>query len=256
MTTTRPPIACFGDWHGATGWGITAIRSAAREGVRHAIHVGDFGLDWLGGMHGRMEAKLNRYLVDFGMTLTISPGNHDNWEYLARLEPGEDGTCQVRSNINVLPKGGRTQIEGLTVGALGGAFSVDLEHRREGRDWWANEEPTEVEARALIDGGPVDILITHDAPAGVPLGSSLDLRQNLRERADRTRTLLAGVVQELAPPLVVCGHWHTRKTSELVNPGGVTRVDVLHMENSREGNGILVWPGDPLRVEPLFIKGS
>jgi hypothetical protein len=30
------PIAVFGDWHGDSGWALTAIRSAAREGARTA----------------------------------------------------------------------------------------------------------------------------------------------------------------------------------------------------------------------------
>jgi hypothetical protein len=37
--------------------------------------------------------------------------------------------------------------------------------------------------------------------------------------------------------------------------GRSTRVDVLNMEKSRLGNGVLVWPGKmPLRIEPLPIS--
>lgn len=37
----------------------------------------------------------------------------------------------------------------------------------------------------------------------------------------------------------------------------MTRVDVLNMEKSRSGNGVLVWPGDsPLLVERLYIGAS
>lgn len=252
------PTAIFGDWHGNAGWALTAIRSAAREGVRTALHVGDFGFDWPGAKRGRYESKLNKYLVDLGMTLVISGGNHDNWETMEKLPVDNDGTAGVRSNIRVLPRGGRAMIEGLAVGGLGGAFSVDYRHRTEGKDWWANEEPTCEEASALVAGGPLDLLITHDAPSGVPLKGDFELQPELAERAERTRVLLRVVVDSLRVPHVFCGHWHQRLICELRHPDGTaTRVDVLNMENSRHGNGVLVWPGEsPLRVEALEIRGK
>lgn len=257
MSGTQP-TAVFGDWHGDSGWALTAIRSAAREGVRTAVHVGDFGLDWPGAKRGRYEAKLNKYLVDLGLTLVVSGGNHDNWDTLAKLDVEADGLATVRSNIRILPRGGRAVIDGLTVGGLGGAFSVDYQDRVEGKDWWRNEEPTLEEAAALIAGGPLDILITHDAPAGVPLKGDFHLTDELTRKADKTRTLLREVVDSMTVPQVFCGHWHQRRTHELGHPDGtITRLDVLDMENSRHGNGVLVWPDQfPLRIDPLGIRGA
>ncbi|WP_426763062.1 metallophosphoesterase family protein [Pseudarthrobacter sp. 1G09] len=248
----------FGDWHGDTGWALASIRAAARQGVRTAIHVGDFGLDWPGPKRGRYEAKLNKYLVDLGITIIVSGGNHDNWDTLEKLTVEEDGLATIRSNIRVLPRGDRTLIEGLTVGGLGGAFSVDYQHRTKGRDWWPNEEPTRKEAEALIAGGPLDILISHDVPAGVPLTGDFQLSPELIEKADNTRVLLREVVDSLVVPHLFCGHWHQRRTHELAHPNGnVTRVDVLNKENSRHGNGVLVWPGQvPLRIDPLDIRNG
>ncbi|MBT8162548.1 MULTISPECIES: metallophosphoesterase [Arthrobacter] len=251
------PLAIFGDWHGDAVWALTAIRSAAREGARTAIHVGDFGFDWPGAKRGRYETKLSKYLVNMGLTLIISGGNHDNWDTIARLAVDTDGLATVRPNIRILPRGGRAQIEGLTIGGLGGACSVDYQHRTEGRDWWKNEEPTPEEAAALVAGGPLDVLITHDAPAGVPIKGDFQLSDQLAEKANKTRDLLREVVDSLNVPHLFCGHWHQRRTHELRHPGGSsTRVDVLDMEYSRHGNGVLVWPGvPPLRIEPLEIRG-
>lgn len=252
------PLAVAGDWHGNLGWAIAATRSAAREGVSTLLHVGDFGLDWPGSKRGRYESKLNKYLLELGITLVVSGGNHDNWETLESLPVEADGMATFRSNIRVLPRGGRTQIQGLFVGALGGAFSVDYRHRREGREWWRNEEPTTADAEMLIAGGPIDILITHDAPAGVPLKGDFELSPENRTRAEETRVLLRGVVDALAPAHVFCGHWHQRRIHELSHQDGrISRVDVLNKENSREGNAVLLWPGEPpLRVEPLVIRGN
>lgn len=258
LASNRAPFVVAGDWHGNQGWAITAIQSAARAGARTILHVGDFGLDWPGAKRGRYEAKLNKYLLEFGLTLVVSGGNHDNWETLESLPVEADGLATFRSNIRVLPRGGRTRIGALVVGALGGAFSVDYEHRREGKDWWRNEEPTPEDARRLIAGGPVDILITHEAPAGVPLKSDFELSPEVRSRAEQTRVLLRVVVNAIAPAHVFCGHWHQRRIHELSHPDGrISRVDVLNKEYSREGNAVLVWPeAVPLRIEPLFIRGN
>jgi hypothetical protein len=104
----------------------------------------------------------------------------------------------------------------------------------------------------------VDVLITHDAPAGVPLSGDFKLPQEVEARADETRMLLRDVVDRLSPPLVVCGHWHQRKIFELQHESGAaTAVHVLADENSRAGNAVLLRSGaGPLRVEPLIIRGS
>lgn len=221
------------------------------------MHVGDFGLDWPGAKRGRYEAKLNRYLLDFGITLIVSGGNHDNWETMEELPVEADGLATYRSSIRVLPRGGRTKIQGLVVGALGGAFSVDQNHRTEGKNWWRNEEPTREEAERLTAGGPVDILITHEVPAGVPLRSEFKLPLAMSLRAEETRVLLRDVVDSLAPAHVFCGHWHQRRIHQLSLPDGrASRIDVLNKEHSRDGNAVLVWPGkSPLRIEPLYIGG-
>lgn len=250
------PMAVMGDWHGDQGFALDAIRSAAREGASVIVHVGDFGLDFPGAKRGRYEQRLNKALVDLGVELVVSPGNHDCLTNINELDVQEDGLITWRSHIKVLPKGGRTSIAGLRVGGLGGAYSIDQAWRREGKDWWAEEEPTLEQAEQLLAGGPVDILITHDVPAGVPVRSQLELPADVIERADRTRVLLREVVDRLTPPHIFAGHWHQRVVHEIPHLGGrISRIDVLDCENSRTGNGVLVWPGEPpLRIEPLIIK--
>ena len=252
------PLAVAGDWHGDQGWATTVIRSAAREGAKTIIHVGDFALDWPGLKRGRYEDRLNKQLAALDVTLIVSGGNHDNWETLAKLPVGADGLATVRSHIRVIPRGGRTLISGLVVGALGGAFSVDQEHRTEGKDWWSNEEPTLAEAESLVNGGHVDILISHDAPTGVPVVGEFILTAELASKAEKTRKLLSDVVAALAPAQVFCGHWHQRVIHNHVHADGrTTRIDVLDKEYSREGNAVLVRRAQGhLAIEPLTVRGN
>ncbi|KRF04352.1 hypothetical protein ASH00_14710 [Arthrobacter sp. Soil782] len=252
---SKRPISIFGDWHSHVGWALGSIDAAFKAGSRTLIHVGDFGLDFPGKNRGRYEKKLNMVLVEREMMLIVSPGNHDNHDTISKLEVQDDGLAHFRSNIKVLPRGDRTIVEGLTIGGLGGAYSVDQKYRTEGKDYWSAEEPTQQEADRLVAGGRVDILTTHDVPASVPMKSDLKLPADVIARAEKTRILLDEVVRALRPPQVFAGHWHQRCIHEIEHENGsVTRVDVLANELYNMGNGVLVWPGvTPLRIEPLKI---
>jgi hypothetical protein len=254
-----PPLAVVGDVHGDIQWLRDVVLSCARENVRTILQVGDLGLDWPGRNRARMETRLERLLAEEGMTMVTCGGNHDNWDTLSSLTVQPDGLATWRPHIRFLPRGGRATIEGLTVGGLGGAFSVDGPPlRTEGKDWWANEELTLEEAKSLIAGGPVAILLTHDVPAGVPMKSEMDLPMDVLARANRTRDLIQMAVDELKPPNLFAGHWHARVTHELQYPGGErTRVDVLAHEYHRWGNAVLVRRGPvSLTIEPLQVKGN
>lgn len=256
--SNKAPFAVVGDVHGDIQWLRDVVVSCARENVWTILQVGDLGLDWPGRNRARMEARLERLLADEGMTMVTCGGNHDNWDTLSALVTEPDGLATWRPHIRFLPRGGRTEIAGLTVGALGGACSIDgPPFRTEGKDWWANEEPTLEEANHLIAGGPVNVLLAHDVPAAVPMKSDMDLPINLLAKANRTRELLQTVVDELKPRYLFAGHWHQRVTHELLHATGErTRVEVLAHEYHRWGNAVLVQPGPLLlAIEPLHIKG-
>ncbi|NSX37135.1 metallophosphoesterase [Pseudarthrobacter oxydans] len=250
-------IAVFGDWHGDIQWARLAINSAAREGVRVIVSVGDWGVDWPGPKRGLQDTRLNKALVANEQVLVLSPGNHDCLENISKLPVDDDGLITWRSNFKILPKGGRSVIAGHTVGGVGGAYSVDKELRVPTKNWFSDEELTAEQARQLIAGGPVEILISHDAPLGVHVTSQLDLPGDVQKRANRTRRLLADIVREIQPPNLLCGHHHQRVVDYIAHPGGSdTRVDVLGMEHDRQGNGVILRPGSGgLRVEPLEIRG-
>jgi hypothetical protein len=253
------PLVVAGDWHGNLQWIRHVIRAAHAAGAKTILQVGDLGLLWPGRGKGRFDAKLDRYLDAFNLELLFIDGNHDSHSDLRALEVGPDGLATVLPRIKYLPRGGRTVVQGVSYAGLGGAFSVDYPGRKPGVDWWPGIEEVEPQDVAtLVAGGPVDILLTHDVPAAVPMQSTwADLDAETIGRAQVSRDLLQMAVDALKPAQVFCGHWHVRKTEIVRYPGGAeTRVDVLDMDGSGNGNAVLVWPGEaPLRIEPLIVGG-
>lgn len=250
------PLVVAGDWHGELQWARHVIRSAHAAGAKTILQVGDLGVLWPGRGKGRFDAKLDRYLSLFDINLLFTDGNHDHHTELRALEVGAEGIAKVLPRIGYLPRAGRTVVQGIQIGALGGAFSVDHPFRKPGVDWWPEiEEVAPEDVDRLVAGGPVDILLTHDVPASVNLQSKWDgLDAVTIARAQVSRDLLQRAVEALRPPNVFSGHWHVRKTSLIAHADGTeTRVDVLDMDGSRDGNAVLIWPGDRLRIEPLIV---
>jgi predicted phosphodiesterase len=253
------PLVVAGDWHGDLQWARHVIRAAHAAGANTILHVGDLGVLWPGRGKGRFDAKLDRYLDGLNVDLLFADGNHDNHAELRALEVGPDGLAAVLPRIKYLPRAGRAVVQGIRIGALGGAYSVDHPSRKPGIDWWPGiEEVAPEDVEKLIAGGPLDVLLAHDVPAAVDMQSKRDdLDPGTVDRAQVSRYLLQKAVDALRPPNVFSGHWHTRKTDFVHHAGGEnTRVDVLDMDGSRDGNAVLVWPGHPLRIEPLTVGGG
>ncbi len=61
----------------------------------------------------------------------------------------------------------------------------------------------------------LDVLIAHDAPAGVDLLSSWRLPAEEQVRADDLRALVAQATAATSPQLLLHGHWHYGYESEL-----------------------------------------
>ncbi|WP_190273555.1 metallophosphoesterase family protein [Crystallibacter crystallopoietes] len=248
-------FAVVGDLHGNLGWCRHVIKAAAREGISTIFQVGDAGFCWPGRDKFRFDAKLSRLLIDRDIRLIFIAGNHDNHDELEALEVGSEGLAKLREGIFLLPRGGRINHAGLTIGGLGGAYSIDRKWRTEGADWWAQEEVQPDDVAKLAAGGPVDVLFTHDVPDFVTMKSELDLPVEESARADVSRVLLTGAILATRPRHVFCGHWHMRKIAEVDVPYGSLRVDVLHQDGSRWGNAVQVAcsGGLPLTIEPLEI---
>lgn len=257
MSDNESPLVIAGDLHGNLPWARMLARAASAAGARTILQVGDMAALWRGHGKGRAETKLDRYLGALGLELIFIDGNHDNHHDLRELTVEADGLARVRENIKYLPRGGSITLQNLHIGGLGGAFSVDYEWRTPGVDWWPDIEEVEVvDVEKLIAGGALDILLTHDVPSVIQLMGNLELSAETIARAQVSRDLLQRAVDTIRPANVFCGHWHQRLIGAVAHADGfLTRVDVLDMDGSQSGNAVLVWPGAPLRIEALIVRG-
>jgi hypothetical protein len=98
------------------------------------------------------------------------------------------------------------------------------------KDWWPQEELTPVDLSRWITGGPVDVVLTHDAPAGVRI-PGIDRMSGVGywgaqaiDTAEKHRILLADALEPTRPAVVVHGHFHVRYETVWRYPGGKAMV--------------------------------
>lgn len=251
-------FAVAGDWHGDLSIARAVVRTLKSEDVHLLLHVGDLAFRWPGPKKGRFDKRLGQLLDDADIEFLFIDGNHDNHKELRELKLMHDGTRRLSDRISYVPRGTVIERHGILIGGLGGAYSIDRRWRTEGKDVWADlEEPTAAEAERLMASAPVDVLLTHDVPAGFQGLEGLALPPDISSAAERTRELLQRTVEVLQPALLFSGHWHQRKSQEFVwSDGPPTAAHVLAHEGSWGGNTVLVQWADGGRpeVRPLKIR--
>jgi hypothetical protein len=232
-------IAFAGDWHGNTSWAVGAISYAAAEGADVLIHTGDFGYYFT----HRFLDTVERALAEVAMPLLFVDGNHENFPTLYGFKMAENGLRPLTEHLWHLPRGFRWTWDGIRFLALGGAHSVDRLRRRDGIDWWPDERITLDDVQRALDGGPTDVLISHDCPAGVQIPG---LEQSAHrwpareiEHAEGHRELLRIVADYTRPSLIWHGHYHVRyRTWEDNLDYGVVMVNGLDCDGTTPGDNI------------------
>jgi hypothetical protein len=218
-------------------------RLLPRGGPRIILHAGDFGI-WPGLAGQRYQAMVTAALAEADAGLWFADGNHEDFSQIASFDRREDGRNAVAASgdgivrIWHLPRGYRWKWHGRTWLAVGGAVSVDRDVRTEGVDWWPEEEITdEQEARACRDG-VADVLLSHDAPAGVPLylmrPAPVLWRPHI-PRAEAHRERLHRICMATRPAHVIFGHYHQRYKRVLDAGWGLCEFTGLDMDGE-QGN--------------------
>ncbi len=136
------------------------------------IICGDFGGVWDGS---REEAYWRKWLDDKNFTTLFVDGNHENFNLLSMFEEIDlfgGKARKISDSIYHLMRGYVYEIEGMKIFTFGGASSHDIQFRTDGKNWWAEELPSEDEMKTAYENlshhdWNVEYVITHCAPTSV-----------------------------------------------------------------------------------------
>mgnify|MGYP000859459029 CR=1 FL=1 len=217
-------LCAAGDIHGAIDrFYADVLAFEAELGLRfdHVLHVGDFGI-WPDAQRIDKATRNHDGAGDFPAwyaeqramprpTVFIK-GNHEDFGWLARRR--EEGQLEVLPGLTYLPNGEMLELEAAgsrcQVGGIGGCHgSSDYARKaRELRDR-AQRHFTQDEVERLAAQGQLDILLLHDAPAGVEFAWRRKDGSVWRRVVSEAQGL-ADVVAATRPLVCFFGHHHSR----------------------------------------------
>ncbi len=232
-------VAVCGDWHGSVGWAriISRVLPRLAPDVTTLLHLGDW---WM------PSTEIDEVFAETGIErIFVTLGNHEQWDEITPLLDAHPGAAVRISKLTwLLPRPARLSIGGRRVLSLGGAASVDRQSRIEGLTWWPDEAISDQNVAEASAGGPADLMLTHESPAGTPVRPVREiLRTNPHgfpktalDASAASRARVAEVWDAVRPELLTHGHLHA--------PGGGKTEDgrrVASMgRDGQEGNlGIL-----------------
>ena len=178
-------IRFIGDLHGK----IFGYQDLIAECER-SIQLGDFGM----GFGPTLEADFIDDMID------TFPGNHKF------IRGNHDDPAECKKSKHWIPDG--TVIDDMMF--VGGAYSIDQEHRTEGVSWWPDEELSYDELGEMIaiyEQTKPRIMVTHTFPIFIPkhyMGFSIYGNQN----GSRTEQALTTMFEIWKPDIWLAGHWH------------------------------------------------
>lgn len=175
-----------GDVHGNTVFMRSAIERASSRGINTMLQVGDFGY-WPHTKSGvNFLNDVERFGAEHNVTVWWIDGNHENHEWLGLKDRLEDETVAISEHCRYLPRGHRWEWEGVRFGALGGAFSIDWRVCVPMVSWWP-QEVVHLRDVDRLGSDPLDVLVTHDHPAGFDLPTDFSLRPADQAVSDEQR---------------------------------------------------------------------
>lgn len=148
------------------------------------IICGDFGFIWSGE---KKEQKILKKLSHKKYNICFIDGTHENFKLLNGYEVSEwngGKVHKIEKNIYHLMRGQIFEIDGVSVFAMGGGESPDIDIRFDTENWSRDEIPRRDE---LIEGADnlqkrdckVDVIVTHEPPS--KLKSFLKMKDSGRE---------------------------------------------------------------------------
>jgi predicted phosphodiesterase len=213
MGSDPTKVMVAGDWHGNVTWADSCLWYANKKGADVVLQVGDFGF-WVDGDHTDFYlSTVDAQAAEWGIRVYWLDGNHEDHTRRAEFNSPD------RPNTVYLPRGFRWDWWGKRFMAVGGAYSVDRQWRKEGVSWWPEETLTddEVAYASRYDGTRVDYVFAHDCPTGVNIpGIGADTKGGVRGnwppealyQAGIHRNKMRTIWKATSPSLWIHGHYH------------------------------------------------
>lgn len=159
-----------GDVHANQYKWVEQIHPALSSGDILIVN-GDFGIGFRNGNWS--EETFFDWISEQEYTVLFVDGNHENFnklnEYPVELWNG-GRVHKIRHNLIHLMRGEVYNIDGISVFAFGGGYSIDKYRRQENVSWWRQEMPSDEEYKNAeknlqrVDY-QVDYIITYTAPS-------------------------------------------------------------------------------------------
>lgn len=208
-----------------------------QHGITRGIVLGDFGL-WPGPAGKKFLDDLKELCAEDGITWEWLDGNHEDHTQIqqwVREEGGYTRPYKLSDHVHYLPRGYRFEIDGCRFMTLGGAWSIDQEHRLPYITWWPEEQITQADVRRALDSDePIDILLTHDMPADREAVLSLGFRMS--SGGEGNRRAISEVMYALKPKLLAHGHMHVRASCRV----GDTQVESINCDGTGAASFIII----------------
>lgn len=233
-------LALAGDWHGQKGWGKYMIRLIAESTDSPVIfHLGDFGF-WPRNSGRKYLGDINKTLEELNKWLFVTGGNHEDYIQISTFQPvpGMPGCVYnpTYPRVIVFKRGHRWEWLGKKMISIGGANSIDKDYRQENISWWSGEQISGEDVYNSVQGGKVDVLFSHDAPAGVNIfGSHRDASEGWSATqlryAHESREKMRTITDVIQPRLMFHGHYHM--PLNIVSELGVVGTNDAYVLHSR-----------------------
>lgn len=219
-------IFVTGDTHGGNNGDMRKLNSEKwPEGTKltredYLIIVGDCGLVWYNkeSKYYKENVWWQKWITDKPWTTLFIDGNHENHDMLDKLPKVKmfEGTVGwVKDHLYHLKRGEVYNIAGKKIFCMGGADSIDKEHRIIGQSWWPQEIPNTAEMEYGMENldkhdNDVDYILSHNGPNHV-LDAYL-YQHNIGWKVNKIKDPVVRYLEHIAQTCkfkgLYFGHWH------------------------------------------------
>ena len=214
-------IVFIGDIHGAFEWLPNLLKHVPRDAT--LIQVGDFGF-W----YGHPQKLWERIWPELGFEkpMYAIDGNH---EYYPMFKGATEPT-EIWEGVVYVPRGNVLDIEGHKIGFMGGGGSIDYMFRKEGVNWFEEEQISDAEFERLYNIDYVDILVTHVPPNCATKAHFAHPSVTFpswglpKDWNDSSMDKVQDLWMKFGKPPLICGHMHRSVVYENVRVLDINEV--------------------------------